>query len=136
MYRKIFTWLRMKYLFYLILLMAMAFESVAQSNITVTGKVTDEKGGPLPGVSVTLKGTTIGGVTDREGKYNLKLTSGKGTLIFSFVGYKKQEVSIADRKTIDVVLAENDNSLEEVNVVVAYGTQKKESSLLATTSFS
>jgi TonB-linked SusC/RagA family outer membrane protein len=134
MYRKIFTWLRVKYLFYLILLMAVGFKSAAQSNITVTGKVADEKGGPLPGVSVTLKGTTIGGVTNGEGKYTLKLTNGKGTLIFSFVGYKKQEVVIADRKTIDVVLAENDNSLEEVSVVVAYGTQKKESMVSSITS--
>lgn len=106
----------------------MAFESVAQSNTTITGKVTDLKGEPLPGVSVTLKGNTKNGsVTDGQGKYTLKLTSGGGTIVFTFVGYQKQEVAIAGRNTINVELKEDDNSLEEVGIVVAYGKQKKES---------
>nr|WP_197718652.1 TonB-dependent receptor [Pedobacter schmidteae] len=134
MYRRNFIWLRVKYLCYLLLLMATAFKSVAQSNTTITGKVTDVKGGPLPGVSVTVKGSTNGGVTDGEGKYAIKLTSGGATLVFTFVGYKKQEIAIAGRKTINVELKEDDNSLEEVNVVVAYGTQKKESMVSAITS--
>ncbi|WP_245723768.1 SusC/RagA family TonB-linked outer membrane protein [Pedobacter steynii] len=117
----------MRYLCYVLLLMATAFESVAQSNTTITGKVTDVNGGPLPGVSVTLKGNTNGGVTDGEGKYAIKLTSGGGTLVFSFVGYIKQEIAIAGRKIINVELKEDDNSLEEVGIVVAYGKQKKES---------
>lgn len=124
MYRRIFTWGSMKYLCYLLLLMFTAFESVAQSNNSVTGQVTDVKGGPLPGVSVTVKGSANGSVTDREGKYIVKLTNGGGTLVFSFVGYKKQEINIAGRKIINVELQEDDNSLDEV-AVVAYGTQKK-----------
>lgn len=136
MYRRIFTWLRVKYLCYLLLLMATAFKSVAQSNTTITGKVTDLKGEPLPGVSVTLKGNTKNGsVTDGQGKYTLKLTSGGGTLVFTFVGYQKQEIAIAGRNTIDVELKEDANSLEEVSVVtVAYGTQKKESMVSSITS--
>lgn len=134
MYRRIFTWLRVKYLCYLLLLMATAFESVAQSTTTITGKVTDVKGGPLPGVSVALKGSANGGVTDGDGKYTVKLTDGGGTLVFSFVGYKKQEIAIAGRKTINVELKEDDNSLEEVGIVVAYGKQKKESMVSSITS--
>lgn len=125
MYRRIFTWVSMKYLCFLLLLMATAFESDAQSNISITGKVTDVKGGPLPGVSVTVKGNANGSVTNGEGKYTVKLTNGGGTLVFSFVGYKKQEIIIAGRKTINVELQEDDNALEEVGIVVAYGTQKK-----------
>jgi len=120
----------MKYLCYLLLLMATAFESVAQSNNSVTGKVTDVKGGPLPGVSVTVKGSANGSVTDREGKYTVKLTSGGGTLVFSFVGYKKQEITIAGRKTINVELQEDDNTLEEVGIVAAYGATVKKGSLV------
>lgn len=121
------TRLSVRYLCHLLFFMVMAFEVTAQTTVTITGKVTDVKGGPLPGVSVTLKGSTIGGVTNTEGVYTIKLTNGTGTLVFSFVGHKKQEIAIAGRKTINVTLQEDENSLEEVKVVVAYGTQKKES---------
>ncbi|SMC78625.1 SusC/RagA family TonB-linked outer membrane protein [Pedobacter nyackensis] len=130
MYRRIFTWLRVKYLCYLLLLMATAFKSVAQSNITITGKVTDVKGGPLPGVSVKLKGNTNGDVTNGEGKYAIKLSSGGGTLVFSFVGYKKQEIVIAGRRIINVELQEDDNALEEVGIVAAFGATQKKGTLV------
>ncbi len=89
----------------------------------VQGTVSDVKG-PLPGVSVKVKGSAIGTVTDGNGRYSLNAPDGNGTLVFSFVGYTTQEVSIANKSQINVVLVETPKSLSEV-VVVGYGTQKR-----------
>lgn len=126
MYRKIFTYLRVKYLCSLFLLLFSLGESMAQSNTTITGKVTDVKGAPLPGVSVLLKNTTNGMLTDTAGLFTLTVPNLKGTLVFSFVGYVKQEQAINDRKIINITLEDENSTLGEV-VVVAYGTQKRES---------
>ncbi|MCZ2337383.1 MAG: SusC/RagA family TonB-linked outer membrane protein [Chitinophagales bacterium] len=91
----------------------------------VSGKVTDQIGKPLIGVSVTLKGnSTVGTTTDVSGNYSLSLDNGNGTLVFSFVGYLSQEVNIAGQKIINVSLQVNISSLNQV-VVVGYGTQRK-----------
>ncbi len=97
--------------------------SVAVQAVDVTGTVTDAKG-PLPGVNVRLKGTTIGTTTDATGKYKLTLPDGGGSLVFTFIGYTTQEFPVNNRTTIDVVLAEVPKALNEV-VVVGYGTQKR-----------
>ena len=89
----------------------------------VQGTVTDAKG-PLPGVNVKIKGTTIGTTTDVNGKYALNDIDGGATLVFSFVGYNTQEVAINNRETVDVKLVESQRSLSEV-VVVGYGTSKR-----------
>ena len=89
----------------------------------VQGTVTDAKG-PLPGVNVKVKGTTIGTITDVNGKYVLNDIDGGATLVFSFVGYNTQEVAINNRETVDVKLVESQRSLSEV-VVVGYGTSKR-----------
>ena len=89
----------------------------------VQGTVSDAKG-PLPGVSVKVKGSSIGTVTDVNGKYSLNAPDGNATLVFSFVGYTTQEVPIANKSQLDVVLAETPKALSEV-VVVGYGTQKR-----------
>lgn len=89
----------------------------------VQGTVSDAKG-PLPGVSVRVKGSSTGTVTDLNGKYSLNTPDGNGTLVFSFVGYNTQEVAIANKSQLDVTLVENQKSLNEV-VVVGYGTQKR-----------
>jgi TonB-linked SusC/RagA family outer membrane protein len=89
----------------------------------VQGTVRDTNG-PLPGVNVKLKGTTIGATTDVNGKYKLSVPDGNGTLVFSFVGFTTQEIAINNRATIDVVMAELPKALSEV-VVVGYGTQKR-----------
>jgi len=91
----------------------------------IVGKVTDISGRPLPGVTILVKGTNIGTVTDANGNYSLSNVSNKAILIFSFVGMKTQEVLVADRNTINVVLEEESIGLQEV-VAVGYGTQKKE----------
>ncbi len=98
-------------------------ETYAVEAQKVQGTVSDAKG-PLPGVSVKVKGASIGTVTDVNGKYTLNAPDGNGTLVFSFVGYTTQEVSIANKSQINVVLVETPKSLSEV-VVVGYGTQKR-----------
>ncbi|MDB5015076.1 MAG: TonB-dependent receptor plug [Daejeonella sp.] len=92
--------------------------------ITVTGKVADEKGLPLPGVTIKLKGTSLGAVTNSDGSYSIKLPNGSGILVFNFIGFVSQEIAVNESTQVNVVLREQLSNLEEV-VVVGYGTQKK-----------
>lgn len=108
-----------KYL--LILILALPVFSLAQER-NVTGVVKDATGSPMPGVSVVLKGTTSGTTTDGDGVYSITMTS--GTLVFSFIGYTTKEVVIENQSTVDLLLEESTNQLEEI-VVVGYGAQKK-----------
>ena len=95
-------------------------------NITVTGKVSDSSTGDgVPFASVQLKGTMIGSVADADGNYSISAPS-NGTLIFSSVGYTNEEVAVSGRRSIDVALSPDAESLEET-IVVAYGVQKKSS---------
>jgi len=91
----------------------------------ITGTVTDEKGNTLPGVTVLVKGTTLGTLTDASGKYTINNAPQNATLVFSFIGMTTQEIPSDSRILIDVVLKVEAIGLEEV-VVVGYGTQKKE----------
>jgi TonB-dependent starch-binding outer membrane protein SusC len=90
----------------------------------VSGKVTDSSGSPIPGVSVSIKGTTLGTITNGEGIYSLSNIQPNTILVFSFVGMKSQEVVYKNQSTIDVALKEESIGLEEV-VAIGYGTQKK-----------
>ena len=92
--------------------------------VSISGKVTSEEGEPLPGVSVLVKGTTIGTVTDVDGNYRLEVPDESEILVFSFVGYTAEEVSIEGRSVIDMVMVPDIETLSEV-VVVGYGTQVK-----------
>jgi TonB-linked SusC/RagA family outer membrane protein len=98
--------------------------SATQQNRTVKGKVTDSSGAPLPGVTVVVKETTIGTVTGVDGNYSLNNIPADATLVFSFVGMKKEEVNVEGRITVDVKMEEETIGLEEV-VAVGYGTMKK-----------
>ncbi|MGD9929931.1 MAG: TonB-dependent receptor [Mangrovibacterium sp.] len=91
---------------------------------TVTGKVTDAAGAPLPGVTVVLKGTTNGTITDFDGNYSLSNIPADGVLVFSFVGMQSQEVPVAGKTNISVYLEEETIGIEEV-VAVGYGVVKK-----------
>ncbi len=93
---------------------------------TITGKVVDVKGEPIPGTTILVKGTTIGVLSGFDGTYNLKVPLDAKILVFSFVGFKPQEIPIGNKTTIDVSLEEMTVGLEEV-VAVGYGVQKKES---------
>ncbi len=95
-----------------------------QQTVTMKGKVTDSSGDPLPGVSVVVKGTTTGMITDVEGKYSLTNVPGNAILVFSFVGMKSQEISVAGKESINVTMAEETVGIEEV-VAIGYGTVKK-----------
>ena len=90
----------------------------------IKGRVTDGAGEPLPGVTVMVKGTTIGTVTDADGMFSLRIPMNAQTLQVSFVGMKTQEIAIGNRTTFNVRLEEEAIALEEV-VAVGYGTQKR-----------
>ena len=90
----------------------------------VTGRVTDASGEPLIGVSVVVKGTSKGGVTDMDGKFTIPSVSPSTTLQFSYVGYKTKDLKVGSNGTLKVVLDEDNASLDEV-VVVGYGTMKR-----------
>jgi len=102
----------------------MLFSLVAIAQTTITGTVKDAKGITLPGVSVRVKGTQTGAVTDDNGKFSIRAASTTGTLVFVYVGYINKEVAINGKTTINVSLDEDSQGLDEV-VVVGYGAQKK-----------
>ncbi len=91
---------------------------------TVTGKISDENGQPVPGVNIIEKGTTTGTSSNTEGHYTTTTLSENAVLIFSFVGYVTQEVPVNNRNTIDIQLSPDTKQLGEI-VVVGYGTQQK-----------
>ncbi len=91
---------------------------------TIRGKVTDEKGEGLPGVSILIKGTQQGTSTGETGTFTLKVPDERATLVFSFVGYLTQEVVVGNKTTIDISMEADIKALEDL-VVVGYGTQKK-----------
>ncbi len=105
----------------LVLLLAVGV-SMAQDN-AVTGKVTDGTGGGLPGVTVTVKGTTRGTNTDMEGNYTVAATP-TATLVFSYIGFSTQEIPVGNQSTINVKMSDDVKALEEI-VVVGYGTAKR-----------
>jgi TonB-linked SusC/RagA family outer membrane protein len=91
---------------------------------TITGKVTDKTGAPLPGVTVVVKGTTTGTITNADGKFSLTNIPENAFLVFSFVGMQSQEIAVSGKTTVTVVLQEENIGIEEV-VAVGFGTQKK-----------
>ena len=105
--------------------MFLGFSTVyAQQKIKISGNVTDTSGGPLPGVTVVIKGSQIGSITDPNGNYTVDNVPTDATLVFSFVGMKSQVVKVAGKRQINVVLEEESIGLEEV-VAIGYGTTKR-----------
>lgn len=116
-----------RFLFLTFMLVFATCMSVAQGSagsITVSGTVTDATDEPLIGASVIVKGAQIGAVTDIDGNYTIKNVPGDAVLVFNYVGYSPQEIQVAGKTTINVVLKEDVAVLDEV-VVVGYGVQKK-----------
>lgn len=99
-------------------------ETNAEQKKKISGSVKDTKGLPLPGVSVVVKGTTIGIITDADGQFSLSVPADAKTLAFSFIGMTTQEIEIGANTTINVILVEKAVGIEEV-VAVGYGVQKK-----------
>ncbi len=112
-----------KNLFLLTILMFCIQLGYAQSR-QVGGKVSDASGGGLPGVSVTVKGTSQGTVTDGGGNYVVNVNGIKATLVYSYIGFIGQEIEVGNKTQINVKLVEDATNLSEV-VVVGYGTMKK-----------
>jgi TonB-linked SusC/RagA family outer membrane protein len=101
-----------------------ASELQSQQQKSVSGKVTDNTGVGLPGVSVIVKGTTVGTITDVDGNYILSKVSENAVLQFSFVGMKSQEVKVGSQSSINITLADETIGIDEV-VAVGFGTQKR-----------
>ncbi len=95
-----------------------------QKENTVSGNVTDSDGQPLPGVSIVIKGTMSGTITDFDGNFSLADVSGDATLLFSFVGMLSQEFVVGSQSTINVTMVADAIGIEEV-VAIGYGVQKK-----------
>jgi TonB-dependent starch-binding outer membrane protein SusC len=95
-----------------------------QQQRTITGTILDENKSPMPGVNILVEGTTVGTITDINGKYSINVTSPNATLVITFIGYNEAKVPTAGKTTIDVSLEPSVESLEEV-VVVGYGVTKK-----------
>jgi TonB-linked SusC/RagA family outer membrane protein len=91
---------------------------------TLTGSIVDQSGSPLPGVNVIIKGTSIGTVTDLNGKFTIKVPDNKAVLTITYVGYADQEIAVGEQTTIKVELAENVKEIDQI-VVIGYGVQKK-----------
>ena len=106
-----------------LLCMITTIQAFAQG-IPINGTVTDDFGDPLPGANVVIKGTSVGQVTDANGRYTINVPNENAVLQFSFVGYTPQEVEVGMRRSVDIEMQPDTRQLEEV-VVVGYGTQKK-----------
>ena len=108
-----------------LILLLSTITTVYAQTITITGTITDVMNEPLIGVNVQVKGTTIGTVTDIDGKYALSVPGNQSVLVFSYVGYLPQEITVGNQRTIHVEMREDTQSLEEI-VVVGYGVQRVE----------
>ncbi len=124
--------MKTKLLLVVILCVLQSFAIYAsQSNqFSVTGKVVDRSNVPLPGVTIVLKGTTQGTTTDSKGEFMIALSKTDAVLVFSFIGFETQEITVGGRQTINVTLRELVTELGEM-VIVGYGEQRKESVVAA-----
>lgn len=98
--------------------------NITQNSTTVKGTVKDQSGDPLIGVSVVVKGTTTGAITDVDGGFSVRIPDGNHTLVFSLVGFHTQEIALRGKTSLDIVMVENAKVLDDV-VVVGYGTMKR-----------
>ncbi|MCH4551526.1 SusC/RagA family TonB-linked outer membrane protein [Aestuariibaculum lutulentum] len=111
----------------LTLLIAFVVQLTFAQEKTISGKITDPTGMPLPGATILIKGTTTGTSTDFDGNYSITASQGQ-TLVFSYVGYSNQEIVVGTSNIIDIKLSESAESLEEV-VVTALGISRDKKSL-------
>jgi len=106
------------------ILFFLCLSTAALAQQRISGTVTDETGQSVPGVSILEKGTTNGTTTDNDGKYSLNVSGSNAILVYSFIGYTTQEITVGGQSTIDLPLALDVKSLEEV-VVTGYSIDKR-----------
>jgi TonB-linked SusC/RagA family outer membrane protein len=133
MIKKNFTYIVLKIFSCCLCLLLLVCSVSAQTTFKVSGKVVDSKGLSLPGVTVAVKNTSTGVSTDTLGNFSINAPNPSAILVFSMIGFAKQEVEVRMRHVINITLPDDQNALKEV-VVVAYGEQKKESLVSAITS--
>ncbi len=110
---------------FLLLMLSVGSVMAGYQQLKISGTVSDAKTGePLPGVNIVVKGTTMGVSSDFDGKYAIEVRSSSDILLFSFLGYKSEEVAIGNRTIIDLKLVESVQELDEM-VVIGYGAMKK-----------
>lgn len=110
---------------HILLFQADTMSNISAQQKSVSGTVTDSSGSSLPGVSVVVKGTTVGTITDGEGKFSLPKVANDATLEFSFIGMKTQGIPVNGKSTINVIMVEETVGIEEV-VAIGYGTMRKQ----------
>ena len=119
----------MKKILLLLAFFAISLGALMAQTKEISGKVTSaDDGGFLPGVSVSVKGTTLGTITDMNGEFRLKVPQETRTLVFTFVGMNSQEVAIGNQTTYNVTLSSTNISVDEV-IVTAMGIKRSEKSL-------
>jgi hypothetical protein len=109
--------------FILLLGLGLSNQMSAQQR-SIQGEVVDSESNPLPGVTIVVKGTTIGTVTDSDGNFSLQVPPDSETLVFSFVGMKTQEIPIEGKTNFSITMEQESIGIEEV-VAVGYGSQRK-----------
>lgn len=114
--------IEMKNILFIVLMLAVMVSIKAQ--ITIQGTVSDASGNPIPGANIIVKGTTIGTVTDIEGKFSINAPDSTSILVFSFIGYISEEIKVGNQQEVNLSMTENIQTLDEI-VVVGYGVQKK-----------
>lgn len=119
----------MKINLFLVLIFNLSFVQILFAQTDIKGTVYDANDhSPLPGVNVVLEGTSTGVVTNLEGKYDIRLPTNDGVLVFTFIGMQTQKIAIKGKTTIDVSMVESDNALTEV-VLTALGVKREEKAL-------
>ncbi|WP_448634783.1 carboxypeptidase-like regulatory domain-containing protein [Pedobacter panaciterrae] len=114
---------KLKYLLTLFFLFPLIL--LAQQSVTISGKVTDAAGGlGIPGVSVRVKGTNNGTLTNSDGTFSLNVPGPDSYIQFTSVGFAPQEIQVNNKREFQIILKQDNNNLEEL-IVVGYGTQKK-----------
>lgn len=114
----------LRFSFILLCIMSTSFSFSQDKELKIIGVVTDTQNNPLPGVSVLIKGTSTGVVSNLDGKYVISIPNQNSTLIYSYTGFAKQEIAVKGKRVLNVILKESVKELNEV-IVVGYGAMKK-----------
>jgi len=120
--------MKQRHLFLFSLLLLVVGLPAAFAQKTISGKISDTRGTPMPFVNVTVKGTSVGTIANSEGHFSITVPQGSNTLVFSYVGYKPKEMSISGHTTVDVMMEEGASELEGV-LVTALGVERSKKSL-------